>query len=116
MSKITKRETLLECLDLMKKIRNSFSHKGWGMAPIERYTILFTEYDEKCQILREMVQALESEPVRKALANWQKEIMDLNDAEDDPVQPVNMLNVDRKTGAWAPVDEDNMNPINGRLE
>ena len=74
--KVTKRETLLECLDLMKKFRNSFSHKGWGMAPIERYAALYQEYDEKCQIIREMIQALESEPVRRAMADWQKMVME----------------------------------------
>ena len=72
---VTKRETLLECLDLMKRFRNCFSQKGIGLAPIDRYTALFTEYDEKCQILREMIQALESEPVRQAMADWQKEVM-----------------------------------------
>ena len=73
---VTKRETLLECLDLMQKIRKSYTEKGCGLAPIQRYQILFQEYDEKCQILREMIQALESEPVRKALAEWQKMVMD----------------------------------------
>ena len=72
---VTKRETLLECLDIMKRFRNCFSEKGMGLAPIHRYTALFTEYDDKCQILREMIQALESEPVRRAMADWQKEVM-----------------------------------------
>lgn len=74
--KITKRETLLECLDLMKKIRNAFSQDSWGLAAIERYTAIFEEYDEKCQILREMIQAMESEPVRAAMADWQKMVME----------------------------------------
>ena len=75
MREITKRETLLECLDIMKKFRNNFSQRGYGMAPIERYTALFDEYDKKCEILREMIQALESEPVRKALSDWQKQVI-----------------------------------------
>ena len=73
---ITKRNTLLECLELMKKLRNSFSTDGWGTAPIPRYIVLYQEYDEKCQILREMIQALESEPVRRAMAEWQKMVME----------------------------------------
>ena len=73
---ITKRNVLLECLDLMKKLRNSFSTDGWGTAPIPRYIALYQEYDEKCEILREMIQALESEPVRRAMADWQKMVMD----------------------------------------
>ena len=72
---ITKRETLLECLDIMKKIRNSFSRQGFGITPIDRYSIFYEEYDNKCQILREMIQALESEPVRTAMAKWQSEVM-----------------------------------------
>ena len=76
MREVTKKETLLECLDIMKKFRNNFSQKGYGMAPIERYTALFEEYDKKCEILRDMIHALDSEPVRKALADWQKEVME----------------------------------------
>ena len=98
---VTKRETLLECLDLMKKFRACFSHKGMGMMPTPRYAALFKEYDEKCRILREMLQALESEPVRKALANWQQMVMEkgpeaLRLVEDE-------------------MDADNINPINGPL-
>jgi len=37
---------------------------------------LFEEYDMKCRILREMLQALESEPVRAAMANWQQMVME----------------------------------------
>ena len=96
---VTKRETLLECLDLMKKFRACFSHKGMGMMPTPRYAALFKEYDEKCRILREMLQALESEPVRKALANWQQMVM-----EKGP----EALKLDE-------IDADNINPINGPL-
>ena len=96
---VTKRETLLECLDLMKKFRACFSHKGMGMIPTPRYAALFKEYDEKCRILREMIQALESEPVRKALANWQQMVI-----EKGP----EALRMDE-------IDADNINPINGPL-
>ena len=96
---VTKRETLLECLDLMKKFRACFSHKGMGMMPTPRYAALFKEYDEKCRILREMLQALESEPVRKALANWQQMVM-----EKGP----EALRMDE-------IDAGNMNPVNGQL-
>lgn len=101
---VTKRETLLECLDLMKKFRACFSHKGMGMMPTPRYAALFKEYDEKCRILREMLQALESEPVRKALANWQMMVM-----EKGP-EALKLVGdeIDR-------IDADNMNQINGPL-
>ena len=35
----------------------------------------FHEQEQVCRVLREMIQALESEPVRKAMANWQQEVM-----------------------------------------
>ena len=73
---ITKRNTLLECLEMMKKIRNSFSKGRLGITPIDRYATLYEEYDRKCEILREMIQALESETVRRAMADWQKMVMD----------------------------------------
>ena len=73
---VTKRETLLECLDLMQKFRRCFSEKGSGLTPIPRYKALFDEYDAKCEILRDMLQALESEPVRAAMANWQQMVME----------------------------------------
>jgi len=75
MARITKRETLLECLELMKKFRNAFAQDKLGMLPNARYMALYEEYDIKCEILREMIQALESEPVRRAMADWQREIM-----------------------------------------
>lgn len=73
--KVTRRETLLECLDLMTKIRNGFSVKGYGMTPIARYVELYDEYDQKCERVREIMRALETESVQRALADWQKEIM-----------------------------------------
>ena len=73
---ITRRETLLECLDMMKRIRNAFSRDQLGLQAEEKFEALFAEYDEKCRILREIIQANESEPVRRALADWQKEILD----------------------------------------
>ena len=93
---VTKKQTLLECLEIMRKFRNCFSHKGWGMAPIDRYQALFAEYDKKCKILEDMIHALDSETVRMALANWQKEIME-------------GFRINMK------IDEDDSNPINGPL-
>ena len=72
---VTRRETLLECLDLMTKIRNGFSQKGYGIVPIERYIELYDEYDQKCEVIRELIRCVESESVKRALADWQKELM-----------------------------------------
>jgi len=72
---ITRRNVLLECLDwqrekLAEASRDSFMLDAWpGMEEI------FAERREKCRILQEMIQALESEPVRRSMAEWQQEIM-----------------------------------------
>ena len=73
---VSRRETLLECLDLMRKIRNGFSQKGYGITPIMRYIELYDEYDQKCEIIREIIRSMESENVQRALADWRKEIME----------------------------------------
>ena len=73
---VTKRNTLLECLDMMEKCKKAFSKNEEGREPEERYGSLFREYEEKCKILRELIRALESEPVRNVLADWQKLIVD----------------------------------------
>ena len=50
--------------------RDSFMLEAWpGMEEI------FAERREKCRLLQEMIQALESEPVRRSMAEWQQEIM-----------------------------------------
>ena len=36
----------------------------------------FQEQAEKCRILEDMIHALDSEPVRRAMADWQKEIIE----------------------------------------
>lgn len=106
---VTKRETLLECLDIMQKIRKSYTEKGSGLAPIERYKILFLEYDEKCQILRELIQAMESEPVRKAMAEWQKRVMDQGpealqiNNEEQQLRNVRQLDIQDYTGNNGPL-------------
>ena len=47
----------------------------------------FYELEKKCGILRELIQAYESEPVRAALAEWQSRLMkgekpDMKDLEE----------------------------------
>ena len=80
---VTRRDVLSECLIIMRKLRDSFSKDRNGIRGEERYQALFDEYDLKCQILMELIQANESEPVTRALANWQKEIMNKGKAEAD---------------------------------
>lgn len=73
---ITKRETLLEAVDMMRKIRNSYAQDELGMIPIEKKRLDYEEYEQKVRILMDMVRALEAEPVKRALAQWQIDIME----------------------------------------
>jgi hypothetical protein len=43
--------------------------------PKEGMAEQFDEYEQKCAVLRELIQAYESEPVRAALADWQVRLM-----------------------------------------
>ena len=72
---ITRRETLLDCLEYetLKLLLVSKDHKG--LTPAEGHEDEFDEYMEKCRILRDTIQALESEPVRQVLAEWQIRLM-----------------------------------------
>lgn len=75
MKKITRRSVLLECLQEREMEMKGYSRDARGLISLMGYEELFEESREKCRILRELVQALESEPVRKMIANWQMEIM-----------------------------------------
>jgi hypothetical protein len=68
---ITRRETLLDCLEMMRMRLKVVSVDRKGIIPIEGYEDLFFERQRKCCIIQELIQANESEPVRAALVEWQ---------------------------------------------
>jgi hypothetical protein len=72
---ITRRSVLLDALEREEAVMASCSLNGMKLQPIRGYEEMFKGQREKCRLLREMIQALESEPVRREIANWQKEIM-----------------------------------------
>lgn len=76
MSDVTRRSVLLEALENQEAQLSRCSVEGKKLIPLPGMKEIFREQFEKCRILREMVQALESEPVRDAIAGWQREIMD----------------------------------------
>lgn len=51
------------------------SKNKMGFEALEGLEDEFDERQKKCQILRDLIQAYESEPVRKALAEWQIRLM-----------------------------------------
>lgn len=72
---ITRRNVLLECLGMMETRLRLNSVNQAGRIPIEEYKEEFYAYEKKCEVLRELIQAYESEPVRNSIANWQMQIM-----------------------------------------
>lgn len=52
------------------------SEGGKKLIPMPGLTEQFEQQRKKCELLREMIHALESEPVRRVMADWQKEVME----------------------------------------
>ena len=72
---ITRRSVLLECLDIMRENLRICSVNYEARMPKEGMAEQFDEYEQKCAVLRELIQAYESEPVRAAIAEWQIRLM-----------------------------------------
>lgn len=51
------------------------SKNGMKLEPLRGFEDEFDAQMKRCRILREIIQALESEPVRRSMAEWQKEIV-----------------------------------------
>lgn len=87
MKEITRRNVLLECLSEREREMRSLSYKGYGIDALRGYEEVFEESQKKCAILRELIQALESEPVRRSVANWQMEIMKGKEVTLEDLEP-----------------------------
>lgn len=74
-SKATRRNTLLDCLEMMRMRKKVVSVNREGRIPLAGFEDIFFEREKKCRIIQEIIQAYESEPVRAALADWQKRLM-----------------------------------------
>ena len=66
----TKKSALMECLQYLDGKRASASKGGRGMEAIRGMEDIFNEYDQKCHIIRDLLQAMETQPVREVLAQW----------------------------------------------
>lgn len=73
---ITRRNTLLKSLELMEREMRKVSQLGSALMPAKGKEEQFELYYGMCSELRKMIQAHESEPVRRAMADWQREVMD----------------------------------------
>ena len=73
MAEITRKSVLLECLSIMREEQRICS-KGYNcLEPAKGMEEAWEQGRRKIQILQEIIQALDSEPVLRSLANWQKE-------------------------------------------
>lgn len=84
---VTRRSVLAEALRYRETVMKQASVNGMGLRPRKGMVETFERYREECRILRELIQALENEQVRAALAaflerdepeirEWQRDIMD----------------------------------------
>ena len=76
MAEITKKSVLLECLEYERGIMRLCSEEHQGRLPAKGEEDLFFDQQKKCKILEEIIQSLESEHVRRAMADWQKYVME----------------------------------------
>ena len=72
---ITRRSVLIEALEMQEAKLSRVSVNGMKLIPLPGMKDEFRAQMEKTRILREMIQALESEPVRRVMADWQKDVM-----------------------------------------
>lgn len=76
MAEITRKSVLIECLSIMREELNVCSKKYNGLEPKEGMEEAWQQGRKKIEILEDLIHAYESEPVRKVIADWQKELME----------------------------------------
>ena len=76
MSTITRKSVLLECLEYERGILKLCSQNHEGRIAAKGEEDLFRDQQQKIRILQEMIHALDSESVRQAMADWQKDVME----------------------------------------
>lgn len=75
MAEITRKSVLIECLQIMRQELMMCSKRYDTLEPAERMEEAWEQGRQKIAILEDLIHAYESEPVRRALADWQKDIM-----------------------------------------
>lgn len=76
MAEINRRSVLIECLAIMREELQICSKNWNGLEPKEGMEEAWQQGRQKIEILKDMIQSLSSEPVRRALADWQKDVME----------------------------------------
>ncbi|MBP5727054.1 MAG: hypothetical protein J6Y48_08260 [Clostridia bacterium] len=75
MAEINRISVLQECLSIMREELQICSKNWNGLEPKEGMEEAWQQGRQKIEILKDMIQALKCEPVRMALADWQKDLM-----------------------------------------
>lgn len=73
---INRKSVLMECLSIMRQELAVMSKHYNGLEPAQGMEEAWRQGRKKVEILQDMIHALESEKVRKALAEWQIEVME----------------------------------------
>lgn len=85
---MTRREVLLECLEILRQEWRICSKSYNCLEPKKGMEAAFDDCLKKCVVLQQLIQALENEPVRAAIAKflddepergiaqWQKDLME----------------------------------------
>ena len=75
MAEVTKRSVLMECLEYERGLWKLTSKNYDTLVPMAGMEEEWNAQREKCEILADMIRALECERVRQVLGDWQKETM-----------------------------------------
>ncbi len=73
---ITRKSVLIEALQIMREELDICSEGYNGLIPKRGMEEAWDQARRKVQIMQDLIHAYESEPVRKALADWQKDVME----------------------------------------
>lgn len=76
MAEINRESVLLECLSIMRSELAICSKHYNGLEPAKGMEEAWRQGREKVRILEDLIHAYEYEPVRKALHDWQKDVME----------------------------------------
>lgn len=72
----TRRGILREYLEIEEGMLRAYSKHMSKLEPKEGMEEKWERARKRCQIIREMIQALENDKVQEAMANWQTRIME----------------------------------------
>ena len=76
MAEVNKLSVLKECLEYERDLWKLTSVNYNMLVPMKGMEDQFEEQKAKCMILQEMIQALQVESVKRAMADWQKDIIE----------------------------------------